>query len=52
MIWKILGCLVLLYDGYHTWQSRPVTHGNGVIARDTPVVKKTDIESVRDLLAE
>jgi hypothetical protein len=45
MNWKalILASLVC-YGAYHTWQTRTVTHGAGIIAADTPV--QTNISGI------
>lgn len=36
MNWKVFIFLLVLYGAYHSWHTRPVSHGDGVIAADTP----------------
>ena len=40
MNWKVVVFLLVLYGAYHSWHTRPVTHGDGVIAADTPQQSK------------
>lgn len=36
MNWKIVVFLLVLYGAYHSWQTRPVVHGAGVLASHEP----------------
>lgn len=36
MNWKIVVFLLLVYGAYHSWQTRPVVHGPGVLASNEP----------------